>query len=46
MNLENPIDLLRELEEKAPFDFVVRDTRRNGVVLDVNEDSAEQDRAA
>jgi hypothetical protein len=46
MNLENPIDLLRELEEKAPFDFVVRDMRRNGVVLDVDEDSAEQDRAA
>jgi hypothetical protein len=46
MNLENPIDLLRELEEKAPFDFVVRDTRHNGVVLDVDEDSAEQDRAA
>ena len=46
MNLENPIDLLRELEEKAPFDFVVRDTRRNGVVLDVDEGSAEQGRAA
>jgi hypothetical protein len=46
MNLENPIDLLRELEEKAPFDFVVRDTRRDGVVLDVDEDGAEQDRAA
>jgi hypothetical protein len=46
MNLENPIDLLRELEEKAPFDFVVRDTRRNGVVLDVDEDGREQNRAA
>jgi hypothetical protein len=46
MNLENPIDLLRALEENAPFDFVVRDTRRNGVVLDVDEDSAEQNRAA
>jgi hypothetical protein len=46
MKLENPIDLLRELEEKAPFDFVVRDRRRNGVVLDVDEGDAEQDRAA
>jgi hypothetical protein len=46
MNLENPIDLLRELEEKAPFEFVVRDTRSNGVVLDVDEGDAEQDRAA
>jgi hypothetical protein len=46
MNLDNPIDLLRALEEQAPFDFVVRDTRKNGVVLDLDEDSAEQDRAA
>ena len=46
MNLMNPIDLLRELEEKAPFDFVVRDKRRNGVVLDVDEGDAEQHRAA
>jgi hypothetical protein len=42
MNLENPIDLLRELEEKAPFEFVVRDTRRDGLVLDVDEDGREQ----
>ena len=46
MSLENPIDLLRALEEKAPFDFVVRDTRRNGVVLDVDEGDAKQNRAA
>jgi hypothetical protein len=45
MNLEGPVELLRELEERAPFDFVVRDTRRDGLVLDVDED-AEQDRAA
>jgi DivIVA domain-containing protein len=46
MNLDNPVELLRELEERAPFDFVVRDTRRDGVVLDVDEDGREQDRAA
>jgi hypothetical protein len=46
MKLENPIDVLRALEEKAPFDFVVRDSRRNGLVLDVDEGKAEQDRAA
>ena len=46
MKLENPIDLLRALEEKAPFDFVVRDTRRNGLVIDVDQDGAEQNRAA
>jgi hypothetical protein len=46
MNLEGPVELLRELEERAPFDFVVRDTRPDGVVLDVDEDGHEQDRAA
>jgi DivIVA protein len=47
MSLEGPVELLRELEERAPFDFVVRDTRRDGVVLDVDEDGQErQDRAA
>ncbi len=45
MNLENPIDLLRELEEKAPFDFVVRDTRRGRLILDIDEDGR-QERAA
>ena len=40
MNLEDPVDLLRELEERAPFDFVVRDTRRDGLILDVDEDGA------
>jgi hypothetical protein len=46
MNLESPVELLRELEGRAPFDFVVRDTRRDGLVLDVDEDGREQDRAA
>jgi DivIVA protein len=47
MNLADPVELLRELEERAPFDFVVRDTRRDGLVLDVDEDRSEpQDRAA
>jgi len=45
MNLKDPVDLLRQLEEKAPFDFIVRDTRRDGLVLDVEEDN-QQDRAA
>ncbi|HEY1238214.1 MAG TPA: DivIVA domain-containing protein [Solirubrobacterales bacterium] len=47
MNLADPVELLRELEERAPFDFVVRDTRHDGVVLDVDEDGqGRQDRAA
>jgi len=44
MNLDGPVELLRELEERAPFDFVVRDTRQSGVVLDVDDDG--QNRAA
>src|SRR4051812_9565570 len=46
INLENPIDLLRALEEKAPFDFIARDTRRNGLILDVDQGEAEEHRAA
>jgi hypothetical protein len=45
MNLADPVELLRELEEHAPFEFVVRDMRRGGIVLDVDEPE-QQDRAA
>lgn len=38
MNFARPVDLLRELEERAPFEFRVRDTRSDGVVLDVDDD--------
>jgi hypothetical protein len=46
MNLDDPVELLRELEERAPFDFIVRDTRHDGLILDVDEDQSKQDRAA
>jgi hypothetical protein len=47
INLADPVELLRELEERAPFDFVVRDTRQDGLVLDVDEDGhGQEDRAA
>jgi len=47
MNLQDPVELLRELEERAPFEFVVRDMRSDGLTLDVNEDGrGQQDRAA
>lgn len=35
MRLGRPVELLRELEERAPFDFVVRDTRDDKLILDV-----------
>jgi hypothetical protein len=46
MNLDSPVELLRELEERAPFEFKVRDTRNDGLVLDVDDDAAEPGRAA
>jgi DivIVA protein len=45
MNLDSPVELLRELEERAPFEFKVRDMRRDGIVLDVDDDT-ESRRAA
>jgi hypothetical protein len=36
MNLDEPVELLRELEERAPFEFQVRDTRDDRVVLDLD----------
>ena len=36
MNLSEPVELLRELEERMPFEFHVRDTREGRVVLDLD----------
>lgn len=36
MDLAEPVELLSELETRAPFDFTVRDTREDRVVLDVD----------
>jgi hypothetical protein len=36
MKLGEPVELLRELEERAPFEFKVRDTREGRVVLDLD----------
>jgi hypothetical protein len=45
MNLADPVELLRELEERAPFEFRVRDTRSNQLILDIDEDGSEPGRA-
>jgi hypothetical protein len=37
MRFKHPVELLRELEERAPFEFVVRDMRSNRIVLDLDE---------
>lgn len=36
VNLSEPVALLVELEERAPFEFTVRDARNDRVVLDVD----------
>jgi hypothetical protein len=38
MKLAEPVQLLRELEERAPFEFRVRDQRSDRLILDVDGD--------
>jgi hypothetical protein len=40
MKLAEPVELLRELEERSPFEFRVRDQRFDRLVLDVGENEA------
>jgi hypothetical protein len=46
MRLDEPVELLRELEEKAPFDFNIRRTADDNLILDVDEDQDPEQRAA
>jgi hypothetical protein len=41
MNLDEPVDLLRELEENSPLEFHVRRAAEDNLVLDVDEDDSE-----
>lgn len=41
MNLKEPVELLRELEERCDLEFRIRDQRPGRVVLDVDEDEDE-----
>jgi hypothetical protein len=41
MNLDEPIDLLRELEEHSPLEFSVRRAADDNLVLDVDDDDPE-----
>jgi hypothetical protein len=40
MNLKEPVELLRELEERCDLEFRIRDQRPGRLVLDVDEDEA------
>jgi hypothetical protein len=46
MRLDDPVDRLRELEESAPFDFQIRHTAGDGLILDLDEDQDPEQRAA
>jgi hypothetical protein len=46
MHLEEPVDLLRELEELSQLDFKVRHTAPDNLILDVDEDPGPEQRAA
>jgi chromosome segregation ATPase len=46
MRLEEPVELLRELEENAPFEFNIRRTADDNLILDVDEDQDPEQRAA
>jgi hypothetical protein len=41
MRLDEPVELLRELEERTPMEFQVRRTGQDRVVLDLDDDAAE-----
>jgi chromosome segregation ATPase len=46
MNLDQPVDLLRELEELSNVDFKVRHNAPDNLILDVDEDQGPEQRAA
>jgi len=46
LRLDEPVDLLRELEENAPFDFQIRRNGGGSLILDLDEDDGSEQRAA
>ncbi len=46
MRLDEPIELLRELEARSPVDFRVRRTADDNLILDVDEDQGPEQQAA
>ncbi|HET7121891.1 MAG TPA: hypothetical protein VFI17_11680 [Solirubrobacterales bacterium] len=46
MNLDQPVELLRELEEHSNLDFKVRHTAPDNLILDLDEDQGPEQRAA
>lgn len=46
MRLNEPVELLRELEERSPFEFQVRRTADDNLVLDVDDEPGPEQQAA
>lgn len=46
MHLDEPVELLRELEERSPLEFQVRRTADDNLVLDVDDEPGPDQRAA
>jgi hypothetical protein len=46
LRLDEPVALLRELEENAPFDFKIRRTAGDGLILDLDEEQGPEQHAA
>jgi hypothetical protein len=46
MRLNEPVELLRELEERSPMEFRVRHTAADNLILDVEEDQGPEQQAA
>jgi DNA repair exonuclease SbcCD ATPase subunit len=46
MRLEEPVELLRELEERSPLEFQVRRTADDNLILDIDEDQGPEQHAA
>jgi hypothetical protein len=46
MRLDEPVELLRELEERSPLEFKVRRSADDNLILDVDDDPGPEQRAA
>jgi hypothetical protein len=46
MRLNEPVELLRELEQRSALDFRVRHTEADNLILDIDEDQGPEQRAA
>lgn len=46
MRLDEPVDLLRELEQRSPLEFRVRRTGEDNLILDIDDDAGPEQHAA